>query len=190
MLCYVFFHLVNSTNKQSIHIESFKDIASVMNCDDRWYPYYSWTPKNDDEYYHGATRNDPNPATVELRSRPRPQSNTIHPDKFKRFKLVVALSSMFLNHHDSSRITTVQLRFTRVHHDGSTALLRIIPMHPDLTNRVNRSSAVAQNRECVTGALWVISSSLYRTRKQIHYFTTDYLNNLNNGIYGKKGTKH
>ena len=37
------------------------------------------TPKNDDEYYHDATRNDPDPATVELRPRPRPQSNTIHP---------------------------------------------------------------------------------------------------------------
>ena len=79
--------------------------------------------------------NDPDPATVELRLRPRPQSNTIHPDEFKRFKLVVALSSRFPNHQDSSRITTVLLRFTPVHHDGATALLRIMPMHPDLTNR-------------------------------------------------------
>ena len=50
------------------------------------------TPTNDHEYYHGTTRNDPDPATVELRFRPRPQPNTIHPDEFKRFKLVVALS--------------------------------------------------------------------------------------------------
>ena len=77
--------------------------------------------------------------------RPRPQSNTIHPDEFKQFKLVVALSSRLPNHQDSSRITTVLLRFKPVHHDGATALLRIKPMHPD--------SAVAQNRDSVTGAL-------------------------------------
>ena len=56
------------------------------------------TPTNDHEYYHGATRNDPDLATVELRFRPRPQSNTIHPDEFKRFKLVVALSWRLPNH--------------------------------------------------------------------------------------------
>ena len=39
-------------------------------------------PKNDDEYYHCATRNDPDPETVELRILPRPQTNTIHHDKF------------------------------------------------------------------------------------------------------------
>ena len=93
------------------------------------------TPKNDDEYYHGATRNDPDPPTVELRPRPPPQSNTIHPDKFKRFKLVVALSFRFPNHHDSSRIIMVLLRLTPVHHDSATVLLRIMPMYPDLTNR-------------------------------------------------------
>ena len=64
---------------------------------------------NDHEYYHDTTRNDPDPATVELRFRPRPQSNTIHTDEFKRFKLVVALSWRFSNHQDSSRITTVLL---------------------------------------------------------------------------------
>ena len=74
------------------------------------------TPTNDHEYYHGATRNDPDPATVELRFRPRPQSNTIHPDEFKRFKLVVALSWRLPNHQESSRTTT----------DLSTVLLRLI----------------------------------------------------------------
>ena len=69
------------------------------------------TPTNDHEYYHGTTRNDPDPATVELRFRPRPQSNTIHPDEFKRFKLVVALSWRLPNHQESSRITTVLLGF-------------------------------------------------------------------------------
>ena len=69
------------------------------------------TPTNDHEYYHGTTRNDPDPATVELRFRPRPQSNTIHPDEFKRFKLVVALSWRLPNHQESSRITTVLLQW-------------------------------------------------------------------------------
>ena len=41
------------------------------------------TPTNDHEYYQDTTRNDPDPATVELRLRPRPQSSTIHPDEFK-----------------------------------------------------------------------------------------------------------
>ena len=80
-------------------------------------PRLSRTPKNDDEYYHGATRNDHDPATVELRSRPRSQSNMIYPDKFK---LVVALSSRFPNHHDSSRTITVLLQLTPVHNKGAT----------------------------------------------------------------------
>ena len=70
-----------------------------------------------DEYFHGATRNDPDPATVELRFRPRPQSNTFHPDKFKP---IVALSSRFQNHDDPSRIIMVLLRFMPVHHDCAT----------------------------------------------------------------------
>ena len=62
--------------------------------------------KNDHEYYHDTTRNDPDPATVELRLRPRPQSNTIHPDEFKRFKLVVEVPEspgFFTNHHGTTR---------------------------------------------------------------------------------------
>ena len=87
---------------------------------------------NDHEYYHGATRNDPDPATVELRFRPRPQSNTIHPDEFKQFKtrrsLVVEVAEspgVFTNHHGT----------TRIHADLSAVLLRLMPMHHDLINR-------------------------------------------------------
>ena len=72
----------------------------------------------------------PIPATVELRFRPRPQSNTIHPDEFKWFKLVVALLWRFPNHQDSSRITT-----TRIGADVSMVLLRLMPTHHDLINR-------------------------------------------------------
>ena len=58
-------------------------------------------------FHHGATKIEPDSATVELRFRPRPQSTTIHPECFKRVKIVVALSWRFPNHQDSPRITTV-----------------------------------------------------------------------------------
>ena len=69
------------------------------------------TLKNGHDSTHGATKIEPDSATVELRFRPRLQSTTIHPECFKWFKIVVALSSRFLNHQDSSRITTVLVRF-------------------------------------------------------------------------------
>ena len=50
-------------------------------------------------------------AMVELRFRPRPQSTTIHPECFKRFKIVVALPRRFRKRQDSPRIITVLLRF-------------------------------------------------------------------------------
>ena len=50
------------------------------------------TLKNGHDSTHGATKNEPDFAKVELRFRPRPQSTTIHPECFKRFKIVVALS--------------------------------------------------------------------------------------------------
>ena len=86
------------------------------------------TPTNDNDYYHGTTRNDPDLPTVELRLRPRPQSNTIHPDEFKRFKLVVEVAEspgVFTNHHGATRIRA----------DVSMVLLRLMPMHHDLINR-------------------------------------------------------
>ena len=60
---------------------------------------------------HDSTKIEPDSATVELRFRPRPQSTTIHPECFKRFKIVVALSWRYPNRQDSSRITTVLVRF-------------------------------------------------------------------------------
>ena len=73
-------------------------------------------------------RNDPDPATVELRFRPRPQSNTIHPDEFKCRSLVVEVPEspvFFMNHHST----------TRTGADVSMVLLRLMPMHHDLINR-------------------------------------------------------
>ena len=76
----------------------------LMNRDDRlesgwigaesgcqWYPDSSRMPTNGHDYTYGATKNEPDAATVELRCRPSPQSTTIHPECFKRFKSVVAL---------------------------------------------------------------------------------------------------
>ena len=85
-----------------------------------------FTPNTQDSI-HGATKNEPDSATVELRLRPRPQSTTIHPECFKRFKIVVALSWRYpaKNHHGTSMI----------HANVSTVLLRIMPMHHDLINR-------------------------------------------------------
>ena len=76
---------------------------------------------------HGAAKNEPDPSTVELRFRPRPQSTTIHPECFKRFKIVVALPGRFPNRQDHDTAT--------VHADVSMVLLRIMPMRHDLINR-------------------------------------------------------
>ena len=75
------------------------------------HPDSSRTLKNGHDSTHCAAKNEPDPATVELRFRPRPQSTTIHPECFKRFKIVVALPGRFPNRQDSPRIITVLLRF-------------------------------------------------------------------------------
>ena len=76
------------------------------------HPESSRTLKNGHDSTHGAAKNEPDPATVKLRFRPRPQSTTIHPESFKRFKIVVlALPGRFPNRQDSPRIITVLLRF-------------------------------------------------------------------------------
>ena len=69
------------------------------------------TLKNGHDSTHGATQIESDSATVELRFRPCPQSTTIYPECFKRFKIVIALSWRFPNSQDSSRITTVLVRF-------------------------------------------------------------------------------
>ena len=55
---------------------------------------------------------EPGAATVELQFRPRPQSTTIQPKCFKRFKTAVACRGGSRITQDSSRITTILLRFT------------------------------------------------------------------------------
>ena len=75
------------------------------------HPDSSRTLKNGHDSTHGAAKNEPDPATVEPPFRTRPQSTTIHPECFKRFKTVVALPRRFPNRQDSPRIITVLLRF-------------------------------------------------------------------------------
>ena len=69
------------------------------------------TPKNGHDSTHGAAKIEPDSATVELQFSPRPQSTMIHPECFKRFKIVVALSGRFPNRQDLPRIITVLLQF-------------------------------------------------------------------------------
>ena len=83
-----------------------RDVSDTQN-----YPDSPRTLKNGHDSTHGANKIEPDSATVELRFRPRPQSTMIHPECFKRFKIVVALSRRFPNRQDSSRITTVLVLF-------------------------------------------------------------------------------
>ena len=92
------------------------DLAVVMRqlkrdvSDNPIHPDSPRTLKNGHDFTHGATKIESDSATVELRLRPHQQSTTIHPESFKRFKIVVALSWRFPNRQDSSGITTVLVR--------------------------------------------------------------------------------
>ena len=69
------------------------DLAVVMRLvnrnvsDTTIHPDSSRTLKNGHDSIHGATKNEPDSATVELRFRPRPQSTTIHPECLNGLKL-------------------------------------------------------------------------------------------------------
>ena len=103
--------LSNSLLKMIFSIDTSVFIPEFCVSDNPIRHKHTRTPTNDHKYYHAATRNDRDLATLHLRSKPRPQSNTIHLDEFKRFKLIVALSWMFRNPQDSSPITMVLLGF-------------------------------------------------------------------------------
>ena len=60
-------------------------VTGELGC--QWYPDSPGRLKNGHDSTHGATKNNPDSALVELRLRPRPQSTTIHPKCFKRFML-------------------------------------------------------------------------------------------------------
>ena len=49
------------------------------------HPDSSRTLKNGHDSTHGAAKNEPDPATVEPRFKPRPQSTTIHHDSHRMF---------------------------------------------------------------------------------------------------------
>ena len=96
------------TNVHDLTVFMWQVIRDVSNT--TIHPDSSRTLKNGHDSTHGAAKNEPDPATVALRFRPRPQSTTIHHECFKWFKIVVALPGRFPNRQDSPRIITVLLR--------------------------------------------------------------------------------
>ena len=90
----------------------------------RIHPDSSRTLKNGHDSTHGAAKNEPDPATVELRFRPRPQSTTIHPECFKRFKIVVALPG-------GSRIAKIPQESSRYYYGSCRCLYGATTNHAD-----------------------------------------------------------
>ena len=103
-----------AASRSPTNVHDLVVVMRQMNWDVSDIPIHPDSPrtlKNGQDSTHGATKIEPDSATVELRFRPRPKSTTIHPECFKRFKIAVALSWMFPNRQDSLRITTVLVRF-------------------------------------------------------------------------------
>lgn len=77
------------------------------------------------EYTYGATKNEPDSATGELRIRPRLQLTTIRPEYFIRFKncrsVVVEVPEsprFFKNHYSTTTIDTDDYNATMNHADA------------------------------------------------------------------------
>ena len=79
--------------------------------------------KNGHDSNHGATKIELVSSTVELRFRPRPQSTGLN---CRSAVVDVPASPKFFKNHQGT---------SKIHADVSTVLLRIMPMHHDLTNR-------------------------------------------------------
>ena len=95
-----------------------------------------------------------------------PRFATVRHECFKQFKTSVALPYSFPNHHDSSRFTTIQHGSTTNDHGTPryTTILQIV---------ANRSGTVADNRECVNGALqtpYLYRGHSYWNRSDTEYF--------------------
>ena len=124
-----------SASRSSTNVHDLAVVMRQGNRDVSDIPIHPDSPrtlKNGHDSTHGATKIEPDSATVELHFRPRPQSTTIHPECFKRFKTVIALSWWFPNRQDSSRITKVLVRFMLM---SLWCYYESMPMHPDLINR-------------------------------------------------------
>ena len=67
---------------------------------------------------------EPGAATVELRSRPRPQATTIQPECFKRFKTAVVCRG-------GSRITKILLELLQCYYDSRRCLFGAAKNHTD-----------------------------------------------------------
>ena len=71
------------TNVNDLAVFMWQVIRDVSNT--TIHPDSSRTLKNGHDSTHGAAKNEPDPATVALRFRPRPQSTTIHHDSPRMF---------------------------------------------------------------------------------------------------------
>ena len=84
---------------------------------------------------------EPGAATVELLLRPRPQSTTIQPKCFKRFKTAVACRG-------GSRITKILLELLQYYYDSRRCLYGVATNHTDASrfdkSGMNRSSRGAK----------------------------------------------
>ena len=81
---------------------------------------------------------EPGAATVELRFRPRPQSTTIQPECFKRFKTAVACRG-------GSRITKILLELLQYYYDSRRCLYGAATNHTDAT-RFDKSGVNLSSR--------------------------------------------
>ena len=86
---------------------------------------------NRDEY-------EPGVATVELRFRPRPQSTTMQPECFKRFKTAVACRG-------GSRITWILLELLQYYYDSRRCLYGAATNHTD-ASRFDKSGVNLSSR--------------------------------------------
>ena len=113
-----------------------------MNRENSWCQrFHDWLRSltNSRKYSYSVSTNKHDSATVALPIRPRPITTMIRHECFKQFKTSVVLLWSFLNHHNSSRFTTVLLQSSRY-----TTILQIM---------ANRSGTIAKNRECVNRPL-------------------------------------
>ena len=74
------------TNVHDLAVFMLQVIRDVSNT--TIHPDSSRTLKNGHDSTHGAAKNEPDPATVALRFRPRPQSTTIHHESPRMFLTV------------------------------------------------------------------------------------------------------
>ena len=95
-------------------------------------------PDNMDETVPHNLKYEPGAATVELRFKPRPQSTTIQPECFKRFKTAVACLG-------GSRITNILLELLQYYYDSRRFIYSVATNHTD-ASRFDKSGVNLSSR--------------------------------------------